>query len=171
MDEDPVRIVEELRRTPKSPVSSKSQKGKNTIHVDDYFMPRTTPKAQPSLKSVLQNKKIVEKCDKAIAKWMIDAIVPFNAINSTYYQPMIDVISSMSPVYKSPFFFYRICGPLLYKWFDEGRKLVKIYQEVWKETRCTMMADGWTDHPRRTLINFLVYCPKWTIFLRSIDAS
>jgi len=26
------------------------------------------------------------------------------------------------------------------------------------------MADGWTDQKRRTLINFLVYCPKGTIF-------
>ena len=98
-----MRIVKELRRTQKS-VSSKSQKWENTPHVDDYFMPRITPEAQPSLKSVLQNKQIVEKCDKAIAKWMIDASVPFNAINSTYYQPMIDAISSMSPRYKVPIF-------------------------------------------------------------------
>ena len=60
---------------------------------------------------------------------------------------------------------------MVVRWVDEVRKLVESYKEVWKETRCTMMADGWTDHPRRTLINFLVYCPKWTIFLRSIDAS
>src|ERR1044072_9009899 len=33
------------------------------------------------------------------------------------------------------------------------------------------MADGWTDCCRRTLINFLVYCPKGTIFLKSVDAS
>ena len=58
IDEDHVRIVKELRRTQKS-VSSKSQKRENTPHVDDYFMPRITPEAQPSLKSVLQNKQIV----------------------------------------------------------------------------------------------------------------
>ena len=67
MNEDPVRIVEELRGIPK-PISFKFQKGTNTPYVDDYFMPRTTPGAQPSLKSVLRNKQIVEKCDKAIAK-------------------------------------------------------------------------------------------------------
>ncbi|XP_020961155.1 uncharacterized protein LOC110263732 [Arachis ipaensis] len=33
------------------------------------------------------------------------------------------------------------------------------------------MADGWTDRCRRTLINFLVYCPKGTVFLKSTDAS
>ncbi|XP_025625557.1 uncharacterized protein [Arachis hypogaea] len=33
------------------------------------------------------------------------------------------------------------------------------------------MADGWTNRCRRTLINFLVYCPKGTVFLKSVDAS
>ncbi|KAL9660037.1 hypothetical protein QQ045_024847 [Rhodiola kirilowii] len=33
------------------------------------------------------------------------------------------------------------------------------------------MADGWTDRSRRSLINFLVYCPKRIIFLKSVDAS
>ncbi|CAL0299670.1 unnamed protein product [Lupinus luteus] len=33
------------------------------------------------------------------------------------------------------------------------------------------MADGWTDCTRRTLINFLVYCPKGTVFIKSVDAS
>ncbi|KAL2668018.1 hypothetical protein AAZX31_01G125500 [Glycine max] len=125
MDENPVRIIEELRGTPK-PISSKSQKGKNTPYVDDYFMPRTIPEAQPSLKSVLHNKQIIEKCDKAIAKWMIDALVSFNAINLAYYQPMIDAISSMSPGYKATNF-YRIRGPLLNMWVDELFKEMVLY--------------------------------------------
>ena len=33
------------------------------------------------------------------------------------------------------------------------------------------MADGWTDTRHRTLINFLVYCPKGIIFICSVDAS
>ena len=33
------------------------------------------------------------------------------------------------------------------------------------------MTDGWTDQKRRTLINFLVYCPKGTIFLKIMDVS
>jgi hypothetical protein len=33
------------------------------------------------------------------------------------------------------------------------------------------MADGWTDQKRRTLINFLVYCPKRTVFLKIVDVS
>ena len=169
MYEDPVRIVEELRGIQK-PISSKSQKGKNTPHVDDHFMPRTIPEAQPNLKSVLQNMQIVEKCDKAIAKWMIDALVPFNVVSSAYYQPMIDAISSISLGYKAPNF-YRICDPLLNMWVDDVRNLIESYKEVWKETGCTLMANGWTDRSRRTLINFLIYCLKGTVFLRFVDSS
>ena len=33
------------------------------------------------------------------------------------------------------------------------------------------MVDGWTDKKRRTLLNFLVNCPKGTMFVESIDAS
>lgn len=33
------------------------------------------------------------------------------------------------------------------------------------------MCDGWTDRKYRTLINFLVNCPRGTMFLESIDAS
>ena len=93
-------------------------------------MLRTTPRAQHSLKSVLQNKQTVEKCDRAIAKWMIDTSVSFNVVNSTYYHPIIDVISSMISGYKT-LNFYRIRGPLLNKCVDEVRKLVESNQEVW----------------------------------------
>ncbi|KAH1193497.1 hypothetical protein GmHk_19G054530 [Glycine max] len=74
---------------------------------------------------------------------------------------MVDAISSMSLGYKAPNF-YRICGPLLNMCVDKVRKLVESYKEVWKETGCTLMADGWTNRSRRTLGLFS---------LRSNDAS
>jgi len=33
------------------------------------------------------------------------------------------------------------------------------------------MSDGWTDQRNRTIINFLVFCPQGTMFLKSVDAS
>ncbi|XP_031265989.1 uncharacterized protein LOC116124406 [Pistacia vera] len=33
------------------------------------------------------------------------------------------------------------------------------------------MADGWTDNPHRSLINFMLYCPKGVCFVKSVDAS
>nr|KYP38633.1 hypothetical protein KK1_040108 [Cajanus cajan] len=96
-----------------------------------------TSKAQPTLKSVLQRKEVIDKCDLAITKWFIDAFAPFNATNLAYFQYMIDAICSMSPGCKVPSM-HIICGHLL---------------------------------NRQTLINFLVYCPKGTVFLKYVDVS
>nr|XP_025670108.1 uncharacterized protein LOC112769867 [Arachis hypogaea] len=145
-------------------------KGKKTTGIETFFPSSTTLGAQPTIKRVLQSKEIVEKCDIAIAKWMVDACVPFNAVNSAYYQPMIDAIANMGVGYKGPNF-GRVRGYLLSKLVDYVKKIIEQYHEIWKRTGCTIMANGWTDRCRRTLINFLVYCPKGTIFLKSVDAS
>ncbi|CAL0316548.1 unnamed protein product [Lupinus luteus] len=139
---------------------STSQKGKGCI--GSYFMPRTTPGAQP--------KEVMEKCDTVISKWMINAFVPFNATNSSYYQPMIDVLCSMGSGYKGPNY-YRVRGHLLNKWVEDVTKHVNDFRSIWKKTGCTPMADSWTGRSRRTLINFLVNCPKGTVFIKSVDAS
>ena len=75
---------------------------KTSGRIRNYFQPRTTPRAQPTLKNVMQNKQVIRRCDLAIAKWFIDASIPFNAANSAYFQPMIDDLCSMSPRYKAP---------------------------------------------------------------------
>jgi hypothetical protein len=36
---------------------------------------------------------------------------------------------------------------------------------------CSIMADGWKDATQRTLINFLVHCPRGIYFLKSVDAT
>ncbi|KAL4326853.1 hypothetical protein AHAS_Ahas13G0041600 [Arachis hypogaea] len=150
--------------------SSRKGVGKQLKGLQSFFPPAATPGAQPSIKIVLQSKEIVEKCDIAIARWMMDASVPFNAVNSAYYQPMIDAIANMGAGYKGPNY-QRVHGYLLSKLVEDVKKMIEGYRVIWKQTGCTIMADGWTDRCRRTLINFLVYCPKGTVFLKSVDAS
>ncbi|XP_020963524.1 uncharacterized protein LOC110265094 [Arachis ipaensis] len=150
--------------------SSRKGVGKQLKGLQSFFPPAATPGAQPSIKSVLKSKEIVEKCDIAIARWMMDASVPFNAVNSAYYQPMIDAIANMGAGYKGPNY-QRVRGYLLSKLVEDVKKMIEGYRVIWKQTGCTIMADGWTDRCRRTLINFLVYCPKGTVFLKSVDAS
>ena len=38
----------------------------------------------------------------AIARWMYDNCIPFNVVNSAYYQRMIDVVATIGPGYKGP---------------------------------------------------------------------
>ncbi|XP_011048650.1 PREDICTED: uncharacterized protein LOC105142630 [Populus euphratica] len=133
-------------------------------------MPRTTPGAQKSLQNCWQRKEAVERCDLALAKWMFDACVPFNAVNSVYYQHAIDAVTAMGPDYKGRNL-HAIRGYYLAKTVDEVKIYVESYREIWKKTGCTLMADGWIDQKRRTLINFLVYCPKGIVFLKTVDVS
>ena len=38
----------------------------------------------------------------AIARWMYDNCIPFNVVNSIYYQRMIDAVAAAGPGYKGP---------------------------------------------------------------------
>ncbi|XP_054782672.1 uncharacterized protein LOC129289958 [Prosopis cineraria] len=49
--------------------------------------------------------------------------------------------------------------------------LIESHRATWKESGCTLMADGWTDKRLRILINFLVYSPVSLVFVKSVDAS
>jgi len=60
-------------------------KQKKSTTLGTYFVTRTTPGAQKSLQNYWQRNEAVERCDLALAKWMIDACVSFNAVNSVYY--------------------------------------------------------------------------------------
>ncbi|GMQ01633.1 hypothetical protein CsSME_00048203 [Camellia sinensis var. sinensis] len=61
--------------------------------------------------------------------------------------------------------------PYLKKEVNHVHKLMKEHKEDWAKYGCSIMCDGWTDRKHRTLINFLVNCPRGTMFLESIDAS
>jgi hypothetical protein len=105
-----------------------------------------------------------------VTRWFLDASIPFNASNSVFYQPMFDVVCAFGSRYKAPLF-NQLRGTFLAKCVKETRQFVDGFRQTWRETGCTVMADGWTDRKRRTLINFLVYCPKGTVFLKSVDVT
>ena len=37
-----------------------------------------------------------------VERWMYDACIPINAVNSSYYQPMLNVVASCGPGYRGP---------------------------------------------------------------------
>ncbi|KAG5060098.1 hypothetical protein GLYMA_01G096900v4 [Glycine max] len=94
--------------------------------------------SQPTLKCVLQPKEVVQKCDIAFARWMIDAHVPFNVVNTTYYQPMVDAFCSIGPGYKGPNFHNVRCF-LLNNCVNEVRKVIEKYHHIWKQIGCTII--------------------------------
>ncbi|XP_072054868.1 uncharacterized protein [Arachis hypogaea] len=160
---------EEQQRTSSQQVVGGDPKKKAKV-IPAMFAPRTTPGAQPSIRSVLQNKEAIHEVDKRFARWMMDCKIPFNAVMSPFFQDMLDGVAGIGPGYKGPSY-DKLRVHLLADLKREGQMVVDSYRSAWKETGCTLMADGWTDQRQRTLINFLVYCSKGLCFVKSIDAS
>ncbi|XP_031262581.1 uncharacterized protein LOC116120753 [Pistacia vera] len=106
----------------------------------------------------------------AVARLFYDSCIPTNVINSIYFQPMVDAITAIGPGYKIPTY-HNLRVNLLRDARKEVQLLVDGYKKTWEDVGCTLMADGWTDSSHRSLINFLVYCPKGVCFVKSVDAS
>ncbi|KAF6173608.1 hypothetical protein GIB67_022967 [Kingdonia uniflora] len=65
----------------------------------------------------------------------------------------------------------RVESPTFKQAVTKMQTFIDTFRVHWKTYGCTIMSDWWTDKKGRTLINFLVNCPKGTVFLRSIDGS
>ena len=86
-----------------SSLPPRSNLGKRNVgNIGNYFAPRTTPGSQPSIKSVFTCKEKKRRVDMAVARWMYDACIPINAVNSNYYQPMLNAIAAYGPRYREP---------------------------------------------------------------------
>jgi hypothetical protein len=62
-----------------------------------FFVPRTTPGAQPSIRSIVKIKE-KQEVDKLVGKCFLWSDIPFNiAKNNPFYQPMFDVVAIVGP--------------------------------------------------------------------------
>ncbi|WJZ87769.1 hypothetical protein VitviT2T_007122 [Vitis vinifera] len=149
---------EEKVQEMQSPMAASNGKRKKST-VDKYFAPRNTQGAQPSMRSVIAGKEAIWRVDMAIERFFYDACILTIAVNSFHFKPMLNAISPFGPGYKGPNY-HQLWVNLLKDAKKEVQLLVDSYHPIWAKVRCTIMSDGWIDYRQRTLINFLVYCPK-----------
>ena len=83
---------------------------------------------------------------------------------------MCDAIAIVGPGYKCPTY-EEIRGPILQAEKKDINTRLEEFKQSWEISGCTLMSDGWSDAKGRTLLNFLVQCPKGTMFIKSVDAS
>ena len=93
-----------------------------------------------------------------------------NVRNNLFWQQMYDAIPVVGPGYKSATS-KELRGPILQAEKKEISSRLEEFKKSRETTDCTVMSDGWTDGKGRTLIKFVVHCPKGTMFIKSIDAS
>ncbi|XP_050253685.1 uncharacterized protein LOC126699759 [Quercus robur] len=113
---------------------------------------------------------MVEKARMNFARWWYHANIPFHAAHSVYYQEALDSVAAIGPSFKGPSY-HDLRGPLLQKHVGEMNDYLLDVKNDWKVYGCSIMSDGWTNQKRAPIINFLVYCPRGTMFLKSLDVS
>ena len=135
-----------------------------------FFVPRTGAGAQPSIKS-LYKKKEKEEADRVMGRCIYWSDLPLSITKTNpFWQPMCDAIAVVGPGYKSATY-EELRGPILQAEKEDINSRLAELKQTWEVTGCTVMSDGWTDRKGRTLLNFLVHCPKGTMFIKSLDAS
>lgn len=186
LEEDEDDIVEIVRKRSMASSSqsstqatSRPKKPRQKGPMDVYFTPdpnvamqnRKTKGRQTNIDANDPfRKEMRERAITAFARWMYDTGIPFNVVNYESFAAMFEAIGQYGPGLKPPSY-HEVRVPLLNKEVGRIKSLMKDHQEDWAKYGCSIMADGWTDKRGRTLINFLVNCPKGTMFLESVDAS
>eukprot|EP00253_Pinus_taeda_P032515 PITA_32515 len=156
------------------------RKGDCDVTIKSFFTPASSPSdahgpeiVRPQMQPTLDDhwkKELRETACDYIARWWYDADIPFNAACSPYYEPMFEAIHAAGKGFKGPTM-HELRGVRLQKEIDSINEYLQEFKNSWARTGCTVMSDGWTDRRNRTIINFLVFCPQGTMFLKSVDAS
>ncbi|GMI84882.1 hypothetical protein like AT3G22220 [Hibiscus trionum] len=106
----------------------------------------------------------------AIGRFLFDIGATLDAVNSVYFQPMIDAIISGGNETLMPSR-NDLQGWILKKSVEEVKSDNEKVIATWVRTGCSILVNQWNTQTGRILLNFLVYCPEGSVFLKTIDAS
>ncbi|XP_020224185.2 uncharacterized protein LOC109806220 [Cajanus cajan] len=131
---------------------------------------RSKSMKQPKIGGGLM-KTLKKKLGEAVSKFIIYERLPMNLSNSPWLHNLIIAAAEVGPSVKCPTP-YEVSDVYLEAEYKSMQEWISKLKTTWKEKGVTIMCDGWTDSVNHThIMNFLVYCSKGTIFLKSIDAS
>lgn len=149
-----------------------------------YFPPQAAAGSEPSSGAFMASEDMVQhgmdgaeapndllhEAKIAMARWWYDANVPFSAAKSPFYQPMLEAIVSAGLSFKGPSY-HDLRKPLLQHIAEDIHEYLNDLKREWSVRGCSIIADRQKDNGEGSIINFLVYCPCGTMFLKSIDTS
>ena len=97
--------------------------------------------------------------------------VPFNiAKNNPYYHAMFQATGTVGPNYRGASY-NDLRGRLLNEEKVDCTRRLDELRQSWESTGCSVMSDGWTDGKGRSIIDFLVNCPRGTTFIKYVHSS
>ncbi|KAF6147568.1 hypothetical protein GIB67_035325 [Kingdonia uniflora] len=138
----------------------------------DAFVAPIDVDFRPRAPNSNENKKALENIHGYIADFFYENSISFNCARSDSYSKMMQAIVQYNdPSTFKPPSYNDLRVKILKKKKEETSNWVDNFKVHWETYGVTIMTDWWTDGKGRTLINFLVNCPKGTVFLKSIDGS
>lgn len=103
---------------------------------------------------------------RKIAKFFYGAGVNLNALHLSFFKEMLDFgLGHRIPTYEE------FNGNIVELELKNVKERVEELKQSWVKTGCSILLDCWTDQTGKLLISFLVYCPKGTVFLKSVNAT
>ncbi|KAF9599634.1 hypothetical protein IFM89_001376 [Coptis chinensis] len=135
--------------------------------------PIATPDALPRPATdvlPISSRRDKEQVHMAIARFLYDVGISLDAVNSPYFQPMINAIASNGTGLKATSY-HDLRGWVLKNSVDEINGLVDRFKGAWGRIGCSVLADEYTTDSGRMLLNIFVYCSEGIMFLRSLDVS
>ncbi|KAK3228588.1 hypothetical protein Dsin_000469 [Dipteronia sinensis] len=163
----PLSVLATSRRRGKKIVEGASNRTKKRKKQN---LAAATPVVGLPLLQNFASRESIYEADMAVARFMYDAGLPFSAANSCFFQQMADAIAAVGPGYKMPSY-QSLRSKLLNKVAQDAGVYSEELKRTWEVTGCSVLVDRWMDRTGRTVISFFVYCPKGTVFLKSVDAS
>lgn len=115
-------------------------------------------------------KKVNNHVHMSIGRFLYDIGAPLDAVNSVYFQQMVEAIASAGSGVQRPSC-HDLQGWVLKDTVEEVKSDIERCKMTWARTGCSILVDQWSIDTGRVLLKFLAYCPEGTIFLKSMDAS
>ncbi|XP_059632033.1 uncharacterized protein LOC132274713 [Cornus florida] len=116
------------------------------------------------------SKKSRKEVVSSICKFFYHAGIPSHVANSPYFHKMLELVGQYGQDLVGPSNRV-ISGRFLQDEIATIKNYLVEYKASWAVTGCSILADSWKDAQSRTLINFLVSCPRGIYFVCSVDAT
>ncbi|KAL5569037.1 hypothetical protein UlMin_025612 [Ulmus minor] len=106
----------------------------------------------------------------AIGRFLYDIGAPLDAVNSAYFQPMVEAIASGGSGIVLPSY-HDLRGWILKNSVEEVKNDFEKHRATWERTGCSVLVDEWSMDFGRTFLCFFVHCSEGMVFLKAVDAS
>lgn len=124
---------------------------------------------QQHIKNVIAKEKL-HVVHQYISKWVFSHGIPFNAVANDDFKRMLEAFGQYGPGVTPPSQ-YQLSESLLKEEVSRVKGLMKVQEDEWKVSGCSIMTDSWSDRKRRSIMNLCINCKEGTMFQSSKDCS